>query len=224
VPLTRKAIVEAAVRLLRQDGLDALSLRKLAAELNVSAPTLYWHVNSKRELLDLVADELVRGQEERQHDQPAPGQPWWEWLHARAEVMFDALVGTRDAPRVVAGNRPSIESLPRLERALATLVSAGLPPGDAQQALFAVGSYVIGSATEWQGEAARIEEGAGTDVRLAMAIRSGEYPHLADAVVGMLQQPPRATFEYGLRLLVDALRARYAGVPSPVDQGATDVS
>jgi TetR/AcrR family tetracycline transcriptional repressor len=219
VPLTREVIVEAAVRLLKQDGLDALSLRKLAAELNVAAPTLYWHVSNKRELLDLVADELVRGQEERQLDQPAPGQPWWEWLYARAEVMFDALITTRDAPRVLAGNRPSIDSLPRLERALAALASAGLPPPDARQALFAIGSYVIGSATEWQGEAARIEEGAGTDVRLAMAIRGGDYPHLADAVVGMSQQPPRATFEYGLRLLIDALRTRYAPPPSSRDLG-----
>jgi TetR/AcrR family tetracycline transcriptional repressor len=208
VALTRQIIVATAVRLLKQDGLDALSLRKLAAELHVSAPTLYWHVASKRELLDLVADELVRSQEEAGLDAPAPGQPWWEWLYARAEKIFDALVETRDAPRVVAGNRPSIDSLPRLERALATLVEAGLPAADAQQALFVLGAYAIGSATEWQGEAARAGEPVESDVRLAAAIP--DYPHIADATTGMLAQPPRATFEFGLRLLVDALRARYA--------------
>jgi TetR/AcrR family transcriptional regulator, tetracycline repressor protein len=208
--LTRENIVQAAIKLLRQDGLDALSLRKLAAELNVSAPTLYWHVASKRELLDLVADELVRGQQAAQRERPAPDQPWWEWLYEWADRYFDALITTRDAPRVMAGNRPSIESLPRVERTLTILVEAGLPAADAQRALFAIGAYTIGAATEWQSEMARAVEGAETDGRLAAAIRSGEFPRLIEALAGMAQQPPRATFEYGLRLLIDALRARYA--------------
>jgi TetR/AcrR family transcriptional regulator, tetracycline repressor protein len=209
VALTRDEIVATAVRLLKQDGLDALSLRRLAAQLNVSAPTLYWHVASKRELLDLVAEELVRSQEAAQRDQPAPGQPWWEWLRGYAEAMFDALSEVRDAPRVVAGNRPSVESLPRLERALASLVSAGLPPVDAQQALFAISAYVIGSATEWQGEAARAADPSGQpDATLALAVR--DFPTLSDALAGMLALPHRATFEYGLGLIIDALRTRYA--------------
>jgi AcrR family transcriptional regulator len=210
VAVTRERIVQAAIKLLKRDGLDALSLRKLATELNVAAPTLYWHVASKRELLDLVAEELVRGRQAAQREQPAPGQPWWEWLYEWAEGAFDALVATPDAPRVVAGNRPSVESLPRLERTLSTLVAAGLPAADAQQALFALGAYTIGAATEWQGEMARAVDGAETDARLAAAIRSGEFPRLSEAMSGIVRQPPRATFEYGLRLLVDALRARYA--------------
>jgi TetR/AcrR family tetracycline transcriptional repressor len=221
VPLTREAVVTAAVRLLRQDGLDALSLRKLAAELQVSAPTLYWHVRSKRELLDLVADRLVADQRiwAGRAGGPAPDQPWWEWLRERAERMFDSLVATRDAPRVVAGTRPTVESLPWLDQALGTLIEAGFPPGDAQQALFAIGSYVIGSATDWQGEAARAEEGTGTDAKLAVAIRTGQYPHLAAAVGQVARQPARATFEFGLGLIIDGLRVRYqpaaaAGLPA----------
>lgn len=217
--LTRETIVAAAVELLRRDGLDALSLRKLAAELDVSAPTLYWHIGSKRELLDLVAEELVRSQRDPRQDRPAPGQPWWEWLRARSEETFDALVGTRDAPRVVAGNRPSVESLPWLDGVLGTLIEAGLPPADAQQALFAIGSYVIGSATEWQEEAARAEAGLGMDASLAVAIRSGDYPNIAAAFRGLRDQAPRATFEYGLDLIIDGLRARYppgsGSVPAP---------
>lgn len=211
----------AAVRLLKRDGLDRLSLRRLAAELAVSAPTLYWHVHSKRELLDLVADELVRGQQlwGARQDRPAPGQPWWEWLRERAGRMFDALVATRDAPRVVAGNRPTAESLPSLDRVLGTLIEAGIPPGEAQQALFAIGAYVIGSATEWQGEAARAVEGAGTDVTLATAVRTGELPHLAAAVREVAQQPPRATFDFGLNLIIESLRNRYVSLGGPGQAG-----
>lgn len=208
--LTKETIVSTAIRLLKQDGLDALSLRKLAAELNVSAPTLYWHIGSKRELLDLVAEELMRLQENVQLDEPPPGQPWWEWLRLRAEAMFEAMIETRDAPRVVAGNRPSVESLLRIDRVLATLIDAGLPPGDAQQVLFAIGSYVIGSATEWQGEAARAAEGVAMDPGLVAAIRSGDFPHAEAGARAIREQPPRATFEFGLGLLIHALRVRYA--------------
>ena len=143
-PVTREAIVAAALDLLAEDGLEAVSLRRIATRLGVSAPTLYWHVESKRQLMDLMAEELVR-RTGRSYAGPAPGQPWWEWLRADARRMFSALIGTRDAPRVLAGNRPSAESFAGIERVLGVLVDAGMTPGQAQQTLFAIGAYVLGS-------------------------------------------------------------------------------
>jgi len=208
--LTQRDIVLAAVGLLEERGLDGVTFRRIAAELGVSAPTLYWHVESKRELLDLLAEELLRRHSAALMDRPPPGQPWWEWLEQRSREMFEALVGTRDAPAVLAGNRPSAESLPGLEAVLHTLVGAGIPPADAQQALFAIGSYVIGSATEWQAEAARASDNPPGDAQLAVALREGDFPTLNAAMRGLVEQPPRATFEFGLRLLVEGLRVRYA--------------
>lgn len=208
--LSQGDIVGTAIALLRAQGLQGVTFRKIASELGVSAPTLYWHVDSKRALLDLVAEELVREQRADLMDEPAPGQPWWEWLEARSQALFDALVETRDAPAVLAGNRPSPESLPGLEKVLETLVTAGIPPADAQQALFAIGAYVIGSATEWQAEASRAADHPAGDARLVTALRAGDYPYLSAAVTGMLRLPQRATFEFGLRLIIDALRVRYA--------------
>ncbi|MGH3318556.1 MAG: TetR family transcriptional regulator, partial [Nocardioidaceae bacterium] len=112
--LSQHDIVGTAIALLRAQGLEGVTFRKIANELGVSAPTLYWHVDSKRALLDLMAEELVREQRADLMDEPAPGQPWWEWLEARSQALFDALVETRDAPAVLAGNRPSAESLPGL--------------------------------------------------------------------------------------------------------------
>ena len=153
-PVSREAVVDAALALLAEGGLEAVSFRRIAGRLGVSGPTLYWHVENKRQLMDLMADELVR-RTGRAYDGPAPGQAWWDWLRADAQRMFDALIATRDAPRVLAGNRPSPDSFPDIERVLGVLVDAGMTPGDAQQALFAIGAYVIGSATEWQAEAER---------------------------------------------------------------------
>ena len=58
-PLTRDAIVEAALTLLDRDGLSGLSMRKLAQELGAGAASLYWHVGNKEELLSLLLDRIV---------------------------------------------------------------------------------------------------------------------------------------------------------------------
>jgi TetR/AcrR family transcriptional regulator, tetracycline repressor protein len=216
-PVTREAVVSTALALLADGGLEAVSFRRIATQLGVSAPTLYWHVESKRQLMDLMAEELVR-RNESSYAGPRPGQPWWEWLREDARQLFAALVATRDAPRVVAGNRPSPEAFAGIERVLGVLVEAGMTPGEAQQTLFAIGAYVIGSATEWQAEAERAatQPLPGSDDAAADAVRAralGEQPVLLAAIGELLDQPHSAAFEHGLDLLVDGLRARYPSTP-----------
>ena len=154
-PVTPEAIVDVALDLMAEGGLEAVSFRRIASELGVSAPTLYWHVDSKRQLMDLMAEELLR-RTGATPSLPADGEPWWEWLHGHASRMFDALIATRDAPRVLAGNRPEPRAVRRTSsRCCPCWSTAGCTPLEAQQSLFAIGSYVIGSATEWQAEAER---------------------------------------------------------------------
>jgi TetR/AcrR family tetracycline transcriptional repressor len=129
--------------------------------------------------------------------------------------MFDALVATRDAPRVLAGNRPSPESFEEIERVLGVLVEAGLTPGEAQQTLFTIGAYVIGSATEWQAEADRqagqpLPDPADEKLNALRAKVLADQPLLLAAMRERLQRPHSATFEFGLDLLIQGLRARYA--------------
>jgi TetR/AcrR family tetracycline transcriptional repressor len=216
-PVTRAAVVDAALALLADGGLEAVSFRRVAKALGVAGPTLYWHVENKRQLMDLMAEELVR-RAGRTSAGPEPGQPWWEWLRADAQRMFAALIETRDAPRVLAGNRPSPESFGDIERALGVLVDAGLTPGEAQQTLFAVGAYVIGSATEWQAEADRqsnqpLPDPADDELNALRAQALRDQPLLLAAVTELLHRPHTAAFEFGLDLLVQGLRARFAGEP-----------
>jgi TetR/AcrR family transcriptional regulator, tetracycline repressor protein len=213
-PVTRAAVVDAALALLADGGLEAVSFRRIAKALGVAGPTLYWHVENKRQLMDLMAEELLR-RTGRSYAGPEPGQPWWEWLRADAQRMFDALIATRDAPRVVAGNRPSPEAFPDIERVLGVLVEAGMTPGDAQQTLFSIGAYVIGSATEWQAEAERASNqplpdatDRELDAHRAEVLR--DQPLLLEAIADRLGRPHSSAFEFGLDLLIDGLRARYA--------------
>lgn len=214
--VSREAIVATALDLMVERGLAAVTLRRIAQRLDVSAPTLYWYISNKRELLDSVAEHLVRRGHAGMLDRPRSGQPWWEWLEQRSRMMFEVMVSVRDAPHVLAGNRPTEDTLPGIDVALGELVAAGFSPGEAQQVFFVIGSYVGGSALEWQAEADRAEAGV-DDSALFEAIRdASRFPHLA-AAASSLRQPPTATFDYGLALLIRGIRARHAELACPPD-------
>ncbi|PXY38206.1 TetR/AcrR family transcriptional regulator C-terminal domain-containing protein [Prauserella flavalba] len=207
--VTREAIVSKAVDLMGERGLAAVSLRRIATELGVSAPTLYWYIASKRELLDSVAEYLLRKGWTGMANRPADGQPWWDWLEERARAMFLVMTSVRDAPQVVAGNRPTLDRLQHVDTALGELVAVGFPADEAQQIFFVLGGYVGGMALEWQSEASREQEGA-DDSALGRAITDADrFPHLAAAAAGKGHRSPMSTFDYGLELLIRGLRARH---------------
>src|SRR5215469_11608803 len=57
--LTRERLVEAALQLVNEEGLEGLSMRALADSLEVKAASLYWHVRDRRELLELLAESIL---------------------------------------------------------------------------------------------------------------------------------------------------------------------
>jgi TetR/AcrR family tetracycline transcriptional repressor len=209
--LTQDEVVRTAVRLLDDIGLDALTLRRLAAELGVTAPTLYWHVKDKRALLDLVAVAII--EEDGPPIAPVRGQPWWEWLTEMAFAQYRAVVRHRDGARVLAGNRPTEQSLPAIDRTLGILIDVGFPAGEALAVLLTVGHFVMGAALEYQAEAARDRAG---EHDAAMAVRIGaleEFPNLAAAARLRAMGPdPEAHFRYGLGLIVAGLRTRHEAI------------
>ncbi len=218
--LSREQVIDTAVRLLDEVGLEALSLRRVARELGVSAPTLYWHVTDKRALLDHVAERLLADQ--WLATTPAAGQAWWEWLHERALAQYRALVGHRDAALVLAGNRPTPTSLPAVDAVVGTLVAGGFTAPEAFRAIIIVGNFVIGSAVEYHAERARpspapVEPDAGGPDPDA-------FPHLAAVLdAGHVAGPAGADHEAlvaeGLDLLIGGLRARGV-VPDPAQPGS----
>jgi TetR/AcrR family tetracycline transcriptional repressor len=208
VALTQEQVVRGAVDLLARAGLEALTLRRLATELGVSAPTLYWHVRNKRQLLDLMAEALVA--RAGRSTSPAHGPPWWDWLAEQARLQWRALTSHRDAALVVAGNRPTEAALPDVEEIVAGLVVVGFPPAEALRTILSIGNYVIGCAVEFQAEAAR-EPDPERDARLLRELReSGDLPNLQAAMPGVAGSDPGAGFEHGLGLLIAGIRARHA--------------
>jgi TetR/AcrR family transcriptional regulator, tetracycline repressor protein len=192
-------VVRAAVELIDHHGLAKLTLRGVATRLGVSAPTLYWHVRNKRHLLDLVAEQVLADYLAADDEDPAQAPSLPDWLTAQARTQRAALLAHRDSAQVVAGNRPTTDALPRIERTLTALVDAGLQPGEALRTLTAIGSYVLGDVLETQTVAQRAAE----DDRGTLHER---YPVAAAAGREMGDDNDR--FEEGLSLLVEGLRSR----------------
>jgi TetR/AcrR family tetracycline transcriptional repressor len=220
VSLGRDDVVRAAVELLDEVGLAKLTLRRLAERLEIKAPTLYWHVRNKRELLDLMAAAIM-GEAVEQQRVPRPDQPWWEWLDERARVMRNALLAHRDGALVVAGNRPTVASLPGIERQLDALVEAGFTPRDALLSLLAISAYVIGETLEVQADAGRVtaHEADQADppasglvapdesIIVARLLATGSFPTTV-AALSATAQAPGQRFDHGLSALIAGLRAQ----------------
>ena len=100
--LQRSQIVAAALQLLNQDGLDGVTVRKVATQLNVHVGGLYWHVKNKQDLLDEMANTIL-SEEFATLQPPGPGQAWAEWLVEIAQRLRKAMLAYREGGRVVAG-------------------------------------------------------------------------------------------------------------------------
>ncbi len=219
--VSRNEIVAAGIALLDETGLEGLTLRRLAERLGIRAPTLYWHVKDKRELLDLMVGAIMN---EALADwrEPRRGQAWWVWLAGRARALRSALLAHRDGALMLAGNRPAQPSLPGIERQLVALGEAGFPPADALLALLALNAFVIGEALDTQGDSGRAgnrpDTGDGPDS--GNRPDSGKGPDSGDGDGGAFPLISAATgalepfgssdqrFEYGLDLMISGLRAK----------------
>lgn len=150
--LNRQRVLEAALRLVDEDGLDALSLRSLAGRLNVQAPTLYWHVKSKSELLDgladAVMDEAIAAVPPRDGREDVRG-----WLLEALGALRAALLGHRDGARIVAGSRYSLRRTDFSELAMATLAQNGVSPQRARLLVLAAERFTVGWVLEEQAPA-----------------------------------------------------------------------
>jgi TetR/AcrR family tetracycline transcriptional repressor len=138
--LSRGEIVQAAARLMQREGYEALTIRAVAAELGVKSASLYWHVETKEALEDLLADELMAGAAE-----VAPTDDWRADLRDGSLRLFHQLMARRDAGRVLAGRLVAgPHMLKWMEAALGPFRRAGLSDRDAAFASHAVHVYIVG--------------------------------------------------------------------------------
>uniref|UniRef100_UPI00366ED77C TetR/AcrR family transcriptional regulator C-terminal domain-containing protein n=2 Tax=Bacillati TaxID=1783272 RepID=UPI00366ED77C len=149
-PLDRRRVADTALRLLNEVGLDGLTLRAIARELDVKAPALYWHFKDKQALLDEMATEMYRRMVAGAALDPADG--WRERLLKANRGLRTALLGYRDGAKVFSGSRfTGIEHAAQMEDNLRLLTAAGLTLPQAARALNTTYLYTLGFVTEEQG-------------------------------------------------------------------------
>ncbi|MBD0693245.1 TetR/AcrR family transcriptional regulator C-terminal domain-containing protein [Streptomyces sp. CBMA123] len=208
--LTREALTQAALRVLERDGLDGLSMRKVAAEVGVKAASLYWHVRNKQELLDLLSDAILASAE------PPPRQDDWRTeLYEYCATYRRLLLGNRDAAKVVAGRlAPGPCLLNLMEDQLDRLRSAGFSDADTAMASYLLGAFVQGfvlqeqsplSAAEVLGTSRRdIAEDAGN---LFRSLPPEQYPNLTDLADHITGPNMDARFDFCVHRVLDGLAA-----------------
>ena len=148
--LDRQAVVRTALRVLDRTGLDGLTVRKIAAELRVQAPALYWHFKNKQELLDEMAT-TVFADSVREQGMPPADLPWQEWAAQYARGLRRTLLRYRDGARMFSGRYLTDSSLyAPMETSLAKFTASGFALADAVSVLSTLYCYVVGFTIEEQ--------------------------------------------------------------------------
>jgi len=194
----REAVLEAAIRLLDAEGVEALTMRRLASELGVSAMAPYRYVGSKDELLIVLVDRLAA----RLVYPPRPTDPKAAML-VLWSTIYDSLVEHPWVPEVLARRRmmaPSVRGA--IEEIHAALCDAGLPIEAAVRAYRLMWNFTLGSLL--------VRAGAGTEApsqqrELRAAPDPELYPTLAAAAAAWSGAHGRDTYRNDLRTLIDAL-------------------
>jgi AcrR family transcriptional regulator len=202
--LSRDRIVDAALRIIDAEGLQALSTRRLAAELGVSGPSLYNHFDTMDELTDAVVDQVVG-----QVDISMFGRcDWRTALRDWARSYRAALAAHPNLlPALAQGSSRRSSTLRLANAVFGGLVEAGWPRAHATRIGALMRYFITGSAL------GSFAAGFHADAD----VYAGKYPHLDQAhlLAEHQHEVDEGAFETGLQALLVGLAGQYAQVVAP---------
>lgn len=205
--LSAEAIVETGLRIADEDGLEAVSMRRIASELRVGTMSLYHHVRDKDELLELMADAISA-------ELLVPGDILGDWRAALRAIAHR----TRDTflrhPWLIdtAGQRPLVtpNQLRHIEQSIAIVADLDVDRDDAIAMVMAVDDYTIGYVFR-RSRFAGGDRPAATEedrARVRDLLDTGEFPRLAEAYRHQADlEPPGDTFDRGLEWMFTGMQA-----------------
>jgi len=212
-PLSRERVLNAAIGLADEGGIESLTMRKLAGELGVEAMSLYNHVANKDDLVDGIVDLVVS-----EIDLPS-AQDWEVAIREYAISAHEALLRHPWACTLVMSatttRTPRTARVRYMEWLLRQLREAGFSPELTYHAYHALDGHILGF-TLWQlGHSAGAKQLGGPQEVADFAatflreLRAGDYPFLAEHVEQHLAAPSEDSgrgFEFGLGLILDGLK------------------
>ncbi|MDX2261264.1 MAG: TetR/AcrR family transcriptional regulator [Gemmatimonadales bacterium] len=202
-PLTRERVLRAAVRLADKQGLDALSMRRLAATLKVEAMSLYNHVANKDDVLDGMVDLIIG-----EITLPTPGDDWKAAMRARATSAHAVMLAHPWAPMLVV-SRITIgpNRLRYIDATLGVLRQAGLSWAETDRAWTAMDSYIYGFTLQVQNFPIDPEEYASAAASYLPMLPAETYPYMHELSKCVAEGSHDGThdFGFGLELILDGL-------------------
>lgn len=182
--LTRERIVVAALDVIDDEGLAAVTMRRVADALGVQAPSLYNHVRSKEELLDAVAESVMQQVDASGFERLA----WREALEAWAWSYYEALVAHPNlVPHLAAAFGRLDTALARADQVYAGLLTHGWTPSRATRIAAAIRYAVYGAALG--------------SFASGFSLKAAQFPHLQD--VPRLRDASTRVDRAALKLLID---------------------
>ncbi|MFI6039158.1 TetR/AcrR family transcriptional regulator C-terminal domain-containing protein [Streptomyces sp. NPDC051315] len=192
--LTRTAVIDAALQVLQERGMEGLSTRAVADRLGVRMNTVLWHVKTKARMLELMADAVLAGI--RYDDLPAAPRQRVRELAGRYR---QALLAHRDGAALVTGTYPAEPHTLRFaDHLVDALLRAGAAEKQAAWTAWTVNYFTLGLTQEEQAAPARGDE------RLARAVTAGTHPALHKSLTYLRQGSFEDRFTFGL----DAILSR----------------
>ena len=202
--------MDAALNVLDRDGIDGVSMRRIAEELGTGPATIYWHVRNKEELLDLVLERVIG---EVVPPEPDP-ERWQAQLREMAHAMRAVMTSHRDLARVSLGRWPlGPNALRWLEWILAVTRGAGLPDRDAARVGFLFPLYVVGFVLDQESGTMTLAEGLTLEQMLGqvsgyLSSLGDHFPNIAATAETIVAGDLDERFDYGLDVLIAGLEAR----------------
>jgi len=207
--LSKRTVTENALKLADADGLDTLTIRKLADHLGVTPMALYWHFRSKEDLLEGVADQ-VWGEIDVHVD---PSIPWWAQLQAGLESLLRVLRAHPSAPQLLLEHEKRNEAALRAtEAALEILRSAGFDSQHASEiarSTLWTGIMLVMSEAGYHPELSgdeRAEFQRRNEVFFAM-LPAARYPRLIECAGPMADCDPDFHYRLGVEMFIAGVRA-----------------
>jgi len=206
--LTRDRVLEAAMTLADQAGIESVTMRRLGEELGVGPMALYRHVANKDDLVDAMVD-VVFGE----IGLPSSGADWRTAMRDRAIAVRDALVRHRWATGLLESRmNPGPANLQHHDAVLGSLRAAGFDIGMAAHAYSLLDSYIYGFAATQNTLPFTPDDVEEKAQSMLQPFAAGAYPHLTEMLTDHIMQPGydyADEFEYGLDIILDGLeRAR----------------
>jgi len=209
-PLSRDRIIRAALRIMDEEGLDAVTMRRVGRELGVEAMSLYNHVRGKEDVLDGIIQGVLR------EFRITRGADWTESTRLAAREFRRLLVAHPSVMKLmIQRDKPftNADSLQVYEYIFELLHEAGLSGADSGQAFHVFGGYILGAVTL---ELGLMVGGPSDDAHeqghqeMAQLIALADLPRLREVMPYLIDCDMDQQFEFGLDLLIEGLRSRVA--------------